>query len=120
MTDVPPRLRLGGPTLQGTRQSEGGETQKLLGHLLNQKQITKAGSCSNGSGPFMYKPMKTIYVTVEGGLVHDVIDVPEGIEVVVIDYDVECEDADRLHVSPLDGEPCAITTFRKEECENPA
>ena len=46
--------------------------------------------------------------------------VPEGIEVVVIDYDVECEDADRLDVSPLDGEPCAISTFRKEECENTA
>ena len=45
---------------------------------------------------------------------------PDGIDVVVIDYDVECEDADRLHVSPLDGEPCALTTFGKEECETPA
>ena len=64
--------------------------------------------------------MKTIYVTVEGGLVQDVTGVPDGIEVVVIDYDVECEEADRLDVSPLDGEPCEITSFRKEECENPA
>jgi hypothetical protein len=35
--------------------------------------------------------MKTIYVTVEGGLVQDVTGVPDGIDVVVIDYDVECE-----------------------------
>jgi hypothetical protein len=64
--------------------------------------------------------MKTIYVTVEGGLVRDVTGVPDGIEVVVIDYDVELKEADRLDVSPLDGEPCEITTFQKEECENPA
>jgi hypothetical protein len=64
--------------------------------------------------------MKTIYVTVEGGLVQDVTGVPDGIEVVVIDYDVECEGTDRLDVSPLDGEPCEITTFGKEECEKPA
>jgi hypothetical protein len=64
--------------------------------------------------------MKTIYVTVEGGLVQHVTGVPDGIEVVVIDYDVDCEDADRLDVSPLDDEPCAISTFRKEECEHTA
>jgi len=33
--------------------------------------------------------MKTIYVTVERGLVHDVTSIPVGIEVVVIDYDVD-------------------------------
>ena len=64
--------------------------------------------------------MQTIYVTVEGGLVQDVTSIPAGIEVVVIDYDVECEGADRLDVSQLDGEHCVISTFRKEECENPA
>jgi hypothetical protein len=64
--------------------------------------------------------MNTIYVTVEGGLVQHVAGVPDGIEVVVIDYDVEVKGADRLDVSPLDGEPCEMTTFRKEDCENPA
>jgi len=64
--------------------------------------------------------MKTIYVTVERGLVQDVTSIPAGIEVVVIDYDVDLKEADRLDVSPLDGEPCEITTFGKEECENPA
>ena len=53
-------------------------------------------------------------------MVQQVTSIPDGIEVVVIDYDVECEGADRLDVSPLDGEPCIINTFRKEECENPA
>ena len=56
----------------------------------------------------------------DGGLVQDVTGVPDGIEVVVIDYDVELKDADRLDVSPLDDEPCVISTFRKEECEDTA
>ena len=64
--------------------------------------------------------MKTIYVTVDGGMVQNVTGIPEEIEVVVIDYDVECEGADRLDVSPLDDEPCVISTFRKEECEDTA
>jgi len=64
--------------------------------------------------------MKTIYVTVERGLVQDVTSIPAGIEVAVIDYDVDLKEADRLDVSPLDGEPCEITTYQKEECENPA
>ena len=49
-----------------------------------------------------------------------VTSIPTGIEVVVIDYDVDLKEADRLDVSPLDGEPCEITTYQKEECENPA
>jgi hypothetical protein len=64
--------------------------------------------------------MQTIYVTVEGGLVQNVTSIPAGIEVVVIDYDVDLKEADRLDVSPLDGEPCEITSFQKEECERPA
>ena len=53
-------------------------------------------------------------------MVQNVTGIPEEIEVVVIDYDVECEGADRLDVSPLDSEPCVISTFRKEECEDAA
>ena len=50
----------------------------------------------------------------------NVTSIPAGIEVVVIDYDVDLKEADRLDVSPLDGEPCEITSFQKEECERPA
>ena len=50
----------------------------------------------------------------------DVTSIPAGIEVVVIDYDVDIKEADRLDVSPLDGEPCEIITFQKEERERPA
>ena len=45
----------------------------------------------------------------------DVVHVPAGIEVVVIDYDVDCEEADRLDVSPLSGEPCCLATYAGEE-----
>jgi hypothetical protein len=59
--------------------------------------------------------MKTIYVTVQGGLVQDVVHVPAGIEVVVIDYDVNCEEADLLDVCPLSGEPCCLDTYTAEQ-----
>ena len=51
-----------------------------------------------------------------------VTNIPPGIEVVVVDYDVEGEDADRLDVSPLDGELCCISSYIAEEGvhENPA
>ena len=66
--------------------------------------------------------MNTIYVTVESGLVQSVTNIPPGIEVVVVDYDVEGEDADRLDVSPLDGELCCISSYIAGEGvhENPA
>jgi len=59
--------------------------------------------------------MKTIYVTMDGGLVQNVTNIPAGIEVVVIDYDVEGEEADRLDVSPLDGELCCISRYAAAE-----
>ena len=66
--------------------------------------------------------MQTIYVTMDGGLVQNVTNIPAGIEVLVIDYDVEPKDADRLDVSPLDGELCCISSYIAEEGvhENPA
>ena len=66
--------------------------------------------------------MKTIYVTVDGGLVQNVTNIPPGIEVVVIDYDVEGADEECLEVSPLDGELCCLSLYTAEEGvhENPA
>ena len=52
-----------------------------------------------------------IYVTVQGGLVQDVRNVPPGIEVRVIDYDIEGAEAQCVEPSPLDGEACVIATY---------
>ena len=59
--------------------------------------------------------MKTIYVTMDGGLVQNVTNIPAGIEVVVIEYDVEPKDADRMDVTPLNGELCCLTSYTAEE-----
>jgi len=53
----------------------------------------------------------TIYVVVLGGVVQTVTSIPSGVEVVVLDYDVEDASAERLAISPLDGEPCALARY---------
>jgi len=52
-----------------------------------------------------------IFIRLEGGLVQEVVGAPPGIEVSVLDYDVEGEDEDRLEINPLDGELCCVTNF---------
>jgi len=52
-----------------------------------------------------------IYVVVESGLFKEVRDIPPGIEVHCLDYDVEHLPPERLEISPLDGEACTITKF---------
>ena len=53
-----------------------------------------------------------IFVLISGGLAQDVSNIPADVEIHVIDYDVgEQSDADRIAVSPLDGEPCCISIF---------
>jgi hypothetical protein len=51
----------------------------------------------------------TVFVVLEGGLVQEVRGIPPGVEVHVVDYDIE--GADELQVSPLDGEACVITEY---------
>jgi hypothetical protein len=54
-----------------------------------------------------------IYVTISGGLVTNVSNIPPSIEVQVIDHDVEGEsDLDRVQPSPLDGSACCLTIFQ--------
>jgi hypothetical protein len=53
----------------------------------------------------------TIHVVVQGGAVQEVTDVPPGLDVQVVDYDVEHVEPERLQISPLDGEACVITQF---------
>ena len=52
-----------------------------------------------------------IQIVVQGGLVQDVRNVPPGIEVQVIDYDIEGAEAQCVEASPLDGEACCIATY---------
>ena len=54
---------------------------------------------------------RTLHVVLEGGLVREVVGLPDGFEITVVDYDVEDADPQDLQVSPLDGELCHMTHF---------
>lgn len=51
------------------------------------------------------------YVVVQGGAVLEVTDLPPGLDVHVVDYDVAHREPDQLQISPLDGAACVITKF---------
>lgn len=51
-------------------------------------------------------------VTIEGGVIQG-IEVPEGVEVVVYDYDAEGFESDRLQQDDK-GEDCSISVWRHE------
>ena len=59
----------------------------------------------------MNKQSEPIYVIVEHGCVHAITNIPEEIEIQVIDKDVEGEDEAHLAISPVDGDACTIKTF---------
>lgn len=50
-----------------------------------------------------------IFVVLEGGLVQEVKGIPAGVEVYIVDYDIE--GAQEVQVSPLDGEACVLTEY---------
>ncbi len=54
---------------------------------------------------------RVIHVVVQGGVVQEVTDVPPGIGVQVVDYDVDQAEREHVTRSPLDGEPCVLTKF---------
>lgn len=56
------------------------------------------------------KPIE-IFVIMEGGLIHEIVDLPDNINVMVIDYDIEGVEKDRVEISPVDGELCVITRW---------
>jgi hypothetical protein len=58
---------------------------------------------------------KPIYVILDGGLVQEILNVPQGQEVHVIDKDVEGECKELLSISPLDGEVCVVTIYESNE-----
>ncbi len=56
------------------------------------------------------KPIE-IFVVMEGGVVHEIVDLPDHIHVTVIDYDTEGLEKERLEISPVDGEVCVINKW---------
>ena len=56
------------------------------------------------------KPLE-IFVIIEGGVVHEIVGLPENINVTVIDYDTEGVEKERIEISPVDGELCVITRW---------
>jgi hypothetical protein len=54
---------------------------------------------------------KEIFIVIEGGVVHEVVNLPPNIHVAVIDYDTEGVEKDRLEISPVDGELCVINKW---------
>jgi hypothetical protein len=54
---------------------------------------------------------KEIFIVIEGGVVHEVVNLPLNIHVAVIDYDTEGVEKDRLEISPVDGELCVINKW---------
>jgi hypothetical protein len=56
------------------------------------------------------KPLE-IFVVLEGGVVHEIVNLPENINVTVLDYDTEGVEKERIEISPVDGELCVITKW---------
>ncbi len=56
------------------------------------------------------KPVEII-VVMEGCVVHEIVGLPENINVTVIDYDTEGVEKERIEISPVDGELCVITKW---------
>jgi len=54
---------------------------------------------------------KELMIVVEGGLVREVVNLPEPYRVTVVDYDIEDRDEEDIEKSPIDGEPCHIRKF---------
>jgi hypothetical protein len=52
-----------------------------------------------------------IYIRVQEGIVHEVVNIPANTEVIVLDYDLEGFEANGIEISPLDGEACYIERF---------
>jgi hypothetical protein len=54
---------------------------------------------------------KEIFIVIEGGVVHEVVNLPPNIHVAVVDYDTEGVEKHRLEISPVDGELCVINKW---------
>ncbi|NBR88228.1 MAG: hypothetical protein EBT61_22555 [Verrucomicrobia bacterium] len=71
---------------------------------------TKVLAVRNTLGNEVLNPQR-IYVVVECGIFKEAHDIPLGVEVHCLDYDVEHLPHEKLEISPIDGEACTITKF---------
>lgn len=76
------------------------EVIRVRDHLVSQVQQLLPGDS-----------MHRIYVSVEHGVIQDVTGIPPGVQVIVLDYDIEGAAADELDLSPLDHQPCRISEY---------
>ena len=58
-----------------------------------------------------FQRKREIFLVLEGGVVHEIVNLPPNINVTVIDYDTEGVEKDRLEISPVDGELCVINKW---------
>lgn len=60
---------------------------------------------------------KTITITVEGGLIQWIADIPDDVRIVVKDYDVEGADPSDLSRDE-NGDECLVSEWKKEDTES--
>jgi hypothetical protein len=60
---------------------------------------------------FRFQRKREIFLIMEGGVIHEIVDLPENPTVTVIDYDTEGIEKERLEISPVDEELCVITKW---------
>jgi hypothetical protein len=58
-----------------------------------------------------FQRKREIFLVMEGGVVHEIVGLPENSNVTVIDYDTEGVEKERIEISPVDGELCVITKW---------
>jgi hypothetical protein len=58
-----------------------------------------------------FQRKREIFIVMEGGVVHEIVDLPDNIHVTVIDYDTEGVEKERLEISPVDRELCVINRW---------
>ena len=63
------------------------------------------------AGKITRSKKREIFVILEGGLVHEITNLPPNINVTVVDYDTEGVENERLQISPVDGELCVINRW---------
>jgi hypothetical protein len=52
-----------------------------------------------------------IFIIMQGGVVHEIVNLPPNINVTVIDYDIEEVAQEQMSISPLEGELCVINKW---------
>jgi hypothetical protein len=58
-----------------------------------------------------FQRKREIFLIMEGGVVHEIVDLPDNINVTAIAYDTEGVEKERLEISPVDGELCIINKW---------